>query len=65
MLYAAPGATGAKLTHQLLSLARSGRHEPVPVDLNAVVLKSGKLFEASHRAITGAVSFPGISAVPR
>ena len=44
-------ATGAKLTHQLLSLARSGRHEPVPVDLNAVVLKSGKFFEASHRGI--------------
>ncbi len=44
-------ATGARLTRQLLSLARSGRHEPVPVDLNAVVLKSGKLFEASHRAV--------------
>ncbi len=44
-------ATGARLTHQLLSLARSGRHEPVPVDLNAVVLKSGKFFEASHRGI--------------
>jgi PAS domain S-box-containing protein len=44
-------ATGARLTRQLLSLARSGRYEPVPVDLNAVVLKSGKLFEASHRGI--------------
>ncbi len=60
--------SGSRLTKQLLGYARAGRHEIVPVDIDAIVESTLETFAATrrdirvHRALAG--SLPAVEADP-